>query len=137
LLWQIVAWRLTGSVVKVELLAGGVGNGAVVSGAIATFNPQSIVRQGFNELVFVVRARNVGRMAVDITHWSVTTESGWGYSVPGLALNPDLPRRLEAGSVQDFYAPMRETVAAFEAASSVGGRHNQIRGTVTLGTGQE
>lgn len=139
LTWQIVAWRLTGSIVKVELLAGALGRGAAVCGPMDSFRPDNLVREGFQAMVFVIRARNVGRIAVDVTHWSVATSKpdSWQYMLPGFQPNPSLPHRLEAGSSVDFYVPMREVFAAFYAASKVSRVQKRIEGCITLATGQE
>src|SRR5262245_26883994 len=74
IIWQIVQWRRSGSVVRVELLAGVVCHGRVVSGSLKSFDEQHcqrLIADGFDQLLFIARARNVGRIAVDVTHWSI------------------------------------------------------------------
>lgn len=141
LTWQFVAWRFNGSVVNVELLAGAAGRGGVASGKIETFVPGRLVEQGFHELLFIVRARNVGRMPVDVTHWSVAMPSGFSYTLPDFHLNRTLPYRLEAGSVVDFYAPMGDVYKVVHAMHTSGVlsrvHANQVRGVVSLATGRE
>ena len=133
LTWQIVAWRLSGSVVKVDLLAGAFGNGGVASNEVSKFDFKTFAQSGFLEPVFIVRARNVGRIPVDITHWKVTNGSGFGYTLPDYAPNPTLPTRLEAGSSVDFFLPMREVLDVFKKMST----RRRIAAKVTLATGKD
>lgn len=139
--WQFVTWKFSGSVVRVELLAGAAGRGGIVSGKIETFKPSQLLEQGFQEFLFVIRARNIGRLAVDVTSWSVSMPSGFSYTLPGFHLNSEVPYRLNAGTVVDFYVPMRDIYAAVQAARESGilrkTHGDRIAGRVSLATGEE
>jgi hypothetical protein len=76
LTWQLVEHRLTGSRVKVQVLAGALGDGGAVTGPLEKFNHELLVRAGLRRPVVGVQARNVGRLAVDVTGWSVKTDDG-------------------------------------------------------------
>lgn len=135
LTWQIIQHRLTGSVIRVELLAGAFGRGGVATGPIAGFNMRSLASQGFNDPVFAVRGRNVGRLAVDVTSWDIYTGDGFGFTLPGYGPNPALPYRLEPGSTVTFYCPVADVRALFDGKKAIGETDSRARGSLTLGTG--
>jgi hypothetical protein len=135
LTWQVVQHRLTGSVVRVELLAGAFGRGGVATGPIAGFNMRTLAGQGFNDPVLAVRGRNIGRLAVDVTGWDIYTGDGFGYTLPGYGPNPTLPYRLEPGSTVTFYCPLADVRALFDSKQSIGRTDSRLRGSLTLGTG--
>jgi hypothetical protein len=137
LTWQVVEWKLNGSVVKVELLAGAAGQGGVAAGSVKNFSPSSLSREGFVEMLFIVRARNVGRSAVDITHWSVASPKGFALALTAYRLNRNLPYRLESGSKVDFHVPMQDVFRLVAAVSAVAGPRKKVRGVITLATGRE
>ena len=132
--WQVIEWGLI-DLVKVDLLAGASDREHVVTGPLKSFNEYGLRRRGFYELLFVVRARNVGRKAVHIHRWKILTTKGWGYSLDEFHLNPKLPHRLEPGSDVHFYVPMEQVLAASYAAFVLRGLVNQICATVRLGSG--
>ena len=133
--WQVVVHRLTGSRVRVELVMGALAGDAYVSGPAATFDPASLIAQGFGPLVVGVRGRNVGRLAVDITHWDIYTGDGFGYTLPGYPLNPNLPHRLEPGSTVTFLYPIDHVRALITSKAAIGKTDQRIRGALSLGTG--
>jgi len=132
--WQIIEWGLI-DLVKVELLAGASNQGRVVAGPLKNFDANSLRRHGFHELLLVVRARNVGRRAVDIFRWKILTSRGWGYSLDEFHLNPKLPHRLEPGSVVNFYVPMEQVIAASYASYVLRGLVTKVCGSIRLGSG--
>ena len=136
LTWQIVAWRLSGSVVKVDLLGGAVGDGGIVSGPLPV-NFDKLMKDGFELPVYVIRARNVGRLAVNITHWTLSTDGGFGFAVNSFRPNPALPHRLEVGADVSFYVPVAEALHAFRAVSNAIKTQKRMKGKITLATGVE
>jgi hypothetical protein len=128
---------LLGARVSVELLWGGLGQGAVVVAPITDGSLQSIQRQGFPDPVFAVRGRNRGRQPVDITGYSVSIDTGFAVSNPGWQINEDLPYPLRAGSTVTFYSPIDQVMAAVHASSEVMNQSQvKLRGTLELGTGK-
>lgn len=136
LTWQIVSWRLTGSVVKVDLMAGAFAQGGVMVGPLANFTPEHFADYPRDDLLFVVRATNSGRTAISVNHWNVLLSSGFGYSLMAWGANPDTPYRLEPGTNVDFRVPMHDIARAIFASNTIG-TNKTFCGTVTLGTGVE
>ena len=134
LAWQIIEWGLI-DFVKVELLAGASNQGRIVAGPLKNFDEHSLKRHGFQDLLLVVRARNVGRRAVNIIRWKILTSRGWGYSLDEFHLNPKLPHRLEPGSVVNFYVPMEQVIAASYAAYILRGLVTKVCGSIRLQSG--
>jgi len=132
--WQVIEWGLI-DLVKVELLAAASDHGRLVAGPLKNFNERSLGRHGFCQLFFVVRAKNVGRKAVDILRWKILTSRGWGYSLDAFHLNPKLPHRLEPGAAVHFYVPMEQVIAASYAAYVLRGLVTHVCGSIRLGTG--
>jgi hypothetical protein len=121
--------------VNVELLAGASDQSRLITSKLKSYYEHELNNQGFKELLFVVRATNIGRRAIDISRWQILTSKGWGYSLAEFRLNPKLPYRLEPGSVVEFYVPMQQMFAALYAAHALRGPVGQIRGSIRLGTG--
>jgi hypothetical protein len=138
LTWQIVQHYLLGARVSVELLWGRLDQGAVVVGPIKDGSLETIQRQGFQNPVFAIRGRNWGRLAVDITGYWVSIDSGVAVSATDLQINEDLPHRLRAGSRVTFYCPMGQLISTALTTSSEVERQSQckLRGTLELGTGK-
>ena len=123
---------------QLELLAGAASQGGrVVSRKLKSFDEGDLRRQGFHEFLFIVRASNIGRIAIDITHWDIFTSKGLDYSLEDFHLNPTLPYHLKPGSVVNFYIPMEHIVAAVYAASVLRGLAKTVCASVTLRTGAE
>jgi hypothetical protein len=74
--------------------------------------------------------RNVGRLAVDVTGWSVKTDDGFAFSLPGW-VNPPLAHRLEPGAKVTFFCAMADIVAMLAAGTT----DKRLQGEITLGTG--
>jgi hypothetical protein len=121
--------------VKVELLAGVSDQDRLTTSKLKSFDEHALKSQGFQELLFVVRATNIGRRTVEISRWQILTSKRWGYSLAEFRLNPKLPYPLEPGSVVDFYVPMQQMFAALYAAHALRGPVSQVRGSIRLGTG--
>jgi hypothetical protein len=140
LTWQLIAWwiacRFGGHRVKVDLLAGAAGHGGVAAGPLKSFNADRLTSQGFKELLFVIRARNIGRLPVDLTYWSLSTRQGLAYVCTEFHRNPILPYRLESGSEVHFQVPMEHIVRFVHAARVSGFGSNAIYASVALGTGR-
>ena len=122
-------------IVKVELLAGASDQDRLITCKLKSFDEHALKNQGFQELLFVVRATNIGRRAVEIREWQILTSKRWGYSLAEFHLNPKLPHALEPGSVVEFYVPMQQMFAALYAAHALRGPVSQLRGSICLGTG--
>lgn len=138
LTWQVLQHRLTGSVVRAELLVGAFSRSAVVAGPPKSSGRhlQSCREQGFTDAVAVVRGRNIGRTAVDITHWDVGATDGFSFSLPGYERNPTLPYRLEPGSAVDFYCPLPELMMVLDVKTEIGRTDRRLRAVLSLGTGK-
>jgi hypothetical protein len=120
--------------VKVELLAGASDQSRLITGELKSFDEHALKSQGFQELLFVVRATNIGRRAVEISRWQIVTSKRWGYSAE-FRLNPKLPHPLEPESIVEFYVPMQQMFAALYAAHALRGPVSKVRGSICLGTG--
>jgi hypothetical protein len=121
--------------VKVELLAGASDQGRLVTSKLKSFEKHGLKSEGLQELLFVVRATNIGRRTVEISRWQILTSKRWGYSLAEFRLNPKLPYPLEPGSVVDFYVPMQQMFAALYAAHALRGPVSHVRASIRLGTG--
>jgi hypothetical protein len=121
--------------VKIELLAGASNQDQLITSKLKSFDEHDLRSQGFQEPLFVVRATNIGRRAVDISRWQILTSKGWGYSLAEFRLNPKLPYALARGSAVDFYVPMQQMFAALYAAHALRGPVSHVRGSIRLGTG--
>jgi hypothetical protein len=120
LTWQIVQWRLTGSVIVVENRFGfGIGG-----------------RPPLDELISI-DVRNIGRTAVTVTGWGLQFSDdshipGHAQNVP---MNPRVPLRIEAGDAKTFYLPLQPTKQHIQLWAQ---QHNiapTVRGYAALGTG--
>jgi len=136
LTWQVVQHRLTGSRVRVELLAGALGKGGAGTGPIEAFDQEMLARQGLHQPIIAVRALNVGRLPVDVTGWDVKTGDGFGYTLPGWGPNPSLPYRLEPGAQVTFFCPMADVLAMVAAKEAIGKDDRHLQAAVALGTGE-
>jgi hypothetical protein len=87
----------------VELLVGALGRGGAGTGPIEAFDQKMLARQGLDQPIIAVRARNIGRLPVDVTGWDVKTGAGFGYTLPGWEVNPSFPYRLEPGAQVTFF----------------------------------
>jgi hypothetical protein len=120
LVWQVVAWRMTGSVVKVETGRG------ILTGP-----------QGLGPDVLTVTARNVGRTQVAVTGWAFRLPSGesvWP-SMGGAWKGPATPYTIEAGHEAEWLVPeatIRESLIDHGDLLPL-----ELRGFVNLATGQQ
>lgn len=138
LTWQVVQHRLTGSVVRAELLVGAIGPGGTAVGPPKSVDQLPMMReQGLDEAVIAVRGRNVGRLAVDVTHWEVGAGDGLSFSLPGYGRNPALQHRLEPGAVVTFYCPMARVKTMLDVKAELGRTDRRVRAVLTLGTGKQ
>jgi hypothetical protein len=137
LTWQIVEHFLTGHRVTVELLWGGVGNRGVVTGPVQG-TLDAFAQQGFTDLVVAVRARNVGRLPVDVKGFDVQVAGSISFSLgpEDWHLNPRTPHRLEAGSEATFYIPLDMVMQAIHASEAIQPYSGRIRARAQLATGR-
>jgi hypothetical protein len=139
--WQIAAHTLSGAVVRVEICLGALGAGGAVIGkpGDADVDFAQLRAQGYDTPVVVVQIRNVGRLAVDVTHWCIATHKLTYTPVADLAaVNPRLPYRLDAGASVNCFVQLGSALALVDSAVSVlkmAGR--DVRGSVTLATGKD
>jgi hypothetical protein len=119
LAWHIVSWRLTGSIVKVEVSHGlGVG--------------------GSWPRLVGIEAMNVGRTAVSITGWGFRLPDGrtlWpAAGHPGNWAGPPVPITLDPGHSASWQVNA-ETIRT--SLLDEGVPDAKLRGFVNLGTGQQ
>jgi hypothetical protein len=117
--WQAAIYVLSGGRVKVRLLVGAMGNGAMVTKPAEDLNVgwlKEPASQGFTRPVVAVTVANVGRQPVNVARWGL--KSGLGTSMYPIAdIGPSLPHRLEVGDAATWAVDM-ETVQAFRKATN-------------------
>lgn len=142
--WQAATFVLTGGRVRAELRAGGIdpGGGMVTGPAkdMSLRQANELKAQGFTRPVVAVQVRNVGRLPVVITGWSLVTEPGGvGFHPMADSIGPPLDHRLEAGApaiwAVDGGAAQRLVRVTAEALNVPPDRI-RLRGRVSLGTGR-
>ena len=131
--WGVASYILSGGRVKIELLGGWVGAAGLVTAPLT--GPLRQPDAPVHEPVLAVRARNLGRLPVVV--------EGWYVKVGQISLghvqhpaNPAVPSTIAPGESETWVAPLAEVVAAAEAASHAGLRFDELRATVSLGTGK-
>jgi hypothetical protein len=119
LVWQIITWRLTGSVVKIDLAYAFTVGGTMESTAC-----------------FSITARNLGRLAVAIDSWGLKLPPEGATMVtpnPRPWQGPPVPVTLEAGHSVTWYMVRDEIIGELRAHFAPG---VQVRGMVRTGTGE-
>jgi hypothetical protein len=135
LAWSIFSFWLSGARYEVEFRHGYRGRGGVVSKAGYDPNMAEVAAaEGFEDEVFGVQLRNIGRAAGTVTRWSARCGPGWGWSSPTDPLNPALPKRLESGETQTWWAEGKAIWATIAAAGLH--RPTKVDFEVELGTGK-
>ncbi len=142
--WQAATFFLEGGRVKATFNGGFVGSGMVVTVAPDKFaDPDTIEfmrSQGYANPVASVQVRNVGRMPVTITSWSVVAYPGKTALQPvGQSIGPSLPHRLDAGESAIWAVDFRAVYAMLKTTATVlklpeGGM--RAKATVSLGDGR-
>ncbi|MGH9250867.1 MAG: hypothetical protein ACRD0W_15280 [Acidimicrobiales bacterium] len=141
LVWQFALYRLTGGRVKLEPIQGlaHISGSDLISYPAGGLPPDSLERlaaRGYSRRVIGVTVRNVGRLPVTITGWSlVIAPTGALYRPLGAALGPPLDHRLEQGSSATWAADSAVVRAAASAQLKGRGRHS-FRVKVELGDGR-
>ena len=127
----------------VELLLGATGGAGLVTIPIASVTkdtPPMLQSQGFTHPIAAVRVRNVGRLRVRITAWSLTTtKGGISLSPISLSIGPPLPHWLEAGDTELWAADLAAVHALMHTTASVLKiplERMGVRATVDLGSGR-
>jgi hypothetical protein len=136
LTWQVVLYLLGGARVRTELRIGALGVGAAVHAPVSEHVAFAhLAQQGFDEPVFVVRARNAGRLAASITKWEIAFDNGGAMSLPQWDANKDhpLPYRLEPGGEAVWFCPTAPIRKAIDAYAAVGMPVRLLRAQVGLG----
>lgn len=140
--WQIASHMLTGGRAKAELLAGALGRGGMATVSLKYMRADSmkeLAAQGFAQPVIVVRVRNVGRLPVTVTSWSIITSRGVAFSPVGDSIGPALSHRLEAGETADWAVdanPIRAMAHTTADVFKVPIERVNVRGNVSLGDGR-
>jgi hypothetical protein len=136
IVWQIAEHRLSGARIKVDLRWGAIGDRGIVSGEVGRDLGLGQF-PGLTERVFVVVARNVGRLPVDIAGVAIRFRGDISYrSTERWIHNPTLPHRLEAGSAMTFYLSHDDVMAGVAAAQVIAPGRRTLRGQVELATGK-
>lgn len=120
--WQAASYVLSGGRIKVRLLVGAVGNGAMVTGPVDSMTPgwfEGLAAQGFSQPIVAVSVANVGRQPVKVARWGL--ESGLGMSLHPSAngIGPSLPHRLDVGDAATWAVEMATVRVFFEIANEV------------------
>jgi hypothetical protein len=131
--WSVASYILSGGRVKVELLGGWVGAAGLVTGPLTArlTQPDAPV----HEPILAVCVRNLGRLPVVVEHWSVSIGQ-LGLAQWQHRANQALPFTLAPGGSQTWVVPLAEVIRAAEAASHAGIRSEELRATVSLGSGK-
>lgn len=111
---------MSGGRVRASLRHGARGPTGVVSGPPSGQGRQLLAAQGFTQEVIGVEARNVGRLAIQITGVEVVLANGVRVSQLQGTLGPDLPYRLDAQSAATWFLPAAPVRAAVKASASIG-----------------
>jgi len=116
--WQVVSWRLTGPVVRVEIGYG-----------------IEVIAGNLGQDIVYVRAINVGRSPVEIEGWGFRLPDGKTIidMAPEPGSVPPLPITLDGGHAQEWRMSLRRLVGSRE---SEGYPPTRVRGMVRLGTGE-
>jgi hypothetical protein len=135
--WQVVEHFLTGHRVTVGLLWGGMGNGGVVTAPVRG-TLDAFAQQGFTEFVVAVRARNRGRLSVDVKGFAVQVTDSISITVgpEPWHVNPSTPHRLEAGSEVTFFIPLAMVLGAIHASEAIKSYSGRVRARAELSTGR-
>lgn len=132
LIWGVWQFVLAGPRITAEIEEGRLAQWgqALISGgpAWAMRDPE------YPHPVVVVRARNKGRSPVDISRIGVELEKIVFNQIHGLADSPELPHRIEPGSVATWLMDLRDVSAAVYASSKTLGGGQSARARVELAT---
>jgi hypothetical protein len=142
--WQGATWLLTGGRVKVELRVGAMhqsGSGlihtSVANWAHAWSDHEA--EQGYRHPVIVVQVRNVGRLPITVTEWSVMVQpSNTAFRPLADSIGPAMPYRMEPGT-EETWALELAAVESLVGASAETFKITDpihVRGRVGLGTGR-
>jgi len=141
--WQLASFILTGGRVKAELRPGGVSGRMIITIPARTVTRDSakqLMSQGVTQLVVAVQVRNVGRLPVTITSWSLITVPGGVTAQPvASSIGPALPHRLAAGETETWAMDRGELLGFLAATATmltIPVERMRIRAEVGLGTGQ-
>jgi hypothetical protein len=143
--WQAATFVLTGGRVKAELRVGAMNAAGLVTMPASSLTSDSMKEalqaQGGGQPVVAVRVRNVGRLPVTITDWSLatTTKGGIAMTPVGTSIGPPLPHRMEAGDTAMWAVDIRNVIALVETTAEVLKLRPAdigIRAKVSLGTGR-
>jgi hypothetical protein len=118
LIWQVVSWRLTGPVVRVEI-------GTAIPVMAGQLGPDMVY----------VKAINIGRAPVEVTGWGFRLPDG--RTIVGVdehGAGPTGSFTLAGGHSEGWYMYPTTIMGGREAASGV---PIALRGMVRLGTGRE
>jgi hypothetical protein len=128
---------MANSLVEVELLAGVAGDSGAESRDIERFVQERLSNELPGELLLILRTKNVGSIAVDITDWTLTVATGMRYSAAKSSPNPSLPCHLKAGSSVDFQVTMKEAMLNFRFSSDQHYPIYQVEAAIQLASGEK
>ena len=123
--WQAASYVLSGGRVKVKLLVGALGNGAIVTGPAENLSAdwlEGLASQGFSEPIVAITVANVGRQPVKVARWGLKSGLGMSLWPPANGIGPSLPHRLEAGDAATWAVDTMTVQAFFQAANQVWGK---------------
>jgi hypothetical protein len=118
--WQRAVFRLTGSVVTVEVSEALVGPGGALlagSGGMSDLMSQNI--SGFREPHLAAVVRNKGRIGVSVERVSIKFGPGIIFTHPAYHLNPASGARLEPGASQTWFFPLATISSAVIASMAM------------------
>jgi len=141
LAWQAATYVLSGGRVKVELMRGlARDSGGDMLTRPESMTPDTLQRlaaEGYTRPVIGVLVRNVGRMPVTVSGWSLNfSVPGAAYRPLGAAFGPPMPHRLEAGASEAWVADERIVQATANTLVKATTEPISIRGKIELGDGR-
>lgn len=142
--WQAATHVLTGGRVKTTLKVGALadsGQGMVLTPAdrVTPDTLQRAAAQGYSQPIIAVEVRNVGRLAVTVSRWSIKSSHGVSYIPIGESLGPTLPHRLDAGESATWALDLGAAIQLAKTSTEVlskNGKPAHIRGVVELADGR-
>jgi len=142
--WQAATYVLTGGRVKIALKVGAVvdsGTGMALM-PVAEATPDklaSLGQQGFSRAVIAVEVRNVGRLPVTVSRWSLESSLGVSYVPIADSLGSALPHRLDLGEPATWALDLHQAIHLVKTTTEVLGKgceQARVHGVVELGDGR-
>jgi len=132
LTWQAVTFRLTGSRVvahlRVGVLTGAFGGQGIVSFQAKDDWEQQLValqQEHGGTPILILTASNIGRLAVAMQDAQAKSDTKFGFSRAGWALNPATGASLDAGHQASWYVTLEELQRMLDVDAQVRPQNNR------------